>query len=417
MKKFIASSRIEGEVQAPPSKSLMLRAVAAAVLTEGRAVTIANPSACDDAAAALGIAEGLGAAVRREAGRVVIEAGARPAARVLQCGESGLALRLFPAVAALRPGEFVFEGRGSLLRRPVGMLEAPLRALGAACETMGGFAPVTVRGPLRGGRAVVDGGLSSQALTGLLLALPRAAGDSELVVSGIKSRAYVEMTLEFLGRAGIDVSGGVPGILRIPGRQSYAPTDYAVEGDWSGAAFLLVAGALAGEVTVCGLDIRSLQADRTVCEALERCGAGLTVGDAGVSSRRRDLRAFAMDLADAPDLFPPLTALACFCEGETRLDGVDRLRHKESDRAAALEQEFGRLGADLRIEGNALVVRGGPLGGGTASSRGDHRMAMALAVAGLRAGADVAVEDARCVDKSYPRFFEDLAAVGGRIHE
>ncbi len=124
-----------------------------------------------------------------------------------------------------------------------------------------------------------------------------------------------------------------------------------------------------------------------------------------------------MDLAGAPDLFPPLTALACFCEGETRLDGVDRLRHKESDRAAALEQEFGRLGADLRVEGNALVVRGGPLGGGTASSRGDHRIAMALAVAGLRAGADVAVEDARCVDKSYPRFFEDLAAVGGRIHE
>jgi 3-phosphoshikimate 1-carboxyvinyltransferase len=417
MKRSIASSRIEGEVQAPPSKSLMLRAVAAAVLTEGRAVTITNPSACDDAEAALGIAEGLGAAVRREAGRVVIEAGARPAARVLQCGESGLALRLFPAVAALRPGEFVFEGRGSLLRRPVGMLEAPLRALGAACETRGGFAPVTVRGPLRGGRAVVDGGLSSQALTGLLLALPRAAGDSELVVPEIKSRAYVEMTLEFLGRAGIEVSGGVPGVLRIPGGQSYAPTHYAVEGDWSGAAFLLVAGALAGEITVRGLDVRSLQADRAVCEALERCGADLTVADSGVSSRRRDLRAFAMDLADAPDLFPPLTALACFCEGTTRLEGVDRLRHKESDRAAALERELGRLGADLRVEGNALVVRGGPLGGGTASSRGDHRIAMALAVAGLRAGADVVVEDAQCVDKSYPRFFEDLAAVGGRIHE
>lgn len=417
MRKYVASSRIEGEVQAPPSKSLMVRAVAAAVLSEGRAVSLVNPSRCDDAEAALGIAAGLGADVRRDAGRVVIEAGVRPPARVLQCGESGLALRLFPAVAALRSGEFVFEGRGSLLRRPVGMIEAPLRALGAVCESRLGYAPVMVRGPLRGGRVVVDAGLSSQALTGLLIALPRAGEDSEIVVPNIQSRTYVELTLDFLRRAGIEISGEAPGALRVAGGQAYARTEYAIEGDWSGAAFLLVAGALAGEITVRGLNPGSRQPDRSVCEAVERSGAEVRVAPDGIAARRRDLHAFAMDLAGAPDLFPPLVALACFCEGTTRLEGVDRLRYKESDRAAALIEEFGRLGAAIHPEGNALVIRGGSLRGGTATSRGDHRIAMALALAGLRAEGEVGIEGARAVEKSYPGFFEDLAAAGGRIHE
>jgi 3-phosphoshikimate 1-carboxyvinyltransferase len=417
MRKYVGPSRIEGEAEAPPSKSLMLRAVAAAVLTEGRAVTIRNPSFCADAEAALGIAAALGADVRREPGAVVIAAGAHPAAKILFCGESGLCLRLFAAVAALRPEEFVFDGRGTLMSRPVSMIEGPLRDLGASCETRNGLAPVLVRGPLRGGRAVVDGALSSQFLTGLLMALPRAGGDSEVVVPELKSRAYVEMTLDLIRRAGVEIEGEAPGVFRIRGGQAYGNATYTVEGDWSGAAFLLVAGALAGKVRLFGLNPESLQADRGVCEALERSGAGVTVTGSTVEARSRDLRAFAMDLTDSPDLFPPLAALACFCPGTTRLEGIDRLRHKESDRAAVLQAEFGRLGADIRLEGNTMAVRGGPLAGGTADPRGDHRMAMALAVAGLRAGKEVVIEEAECVDKSYPRFFEDLAAVGGRIHE
>jgi len=417
MRKYVGPSRIEGEAEAPPSKSLMLRAVAAAVLTEGRAVTIRNPSFCADAEAALGIAAALGADVRREPGAVVIAAGAHPAAKILFCGESGLCLRLFAAVAALRPEEFVLDGRGTLMSRPVSMIEGPLRDLGASCETRNGLAPVLVRGPLRGGRAVVDGALSSQFLTGLLMALPRAGGDSEVVVPELKSRAYIEMTLDLIRRAGVEIEGEAPGVFRIRGGQAYGNATYTVEGDWSGAAFLLVAGALAGKVRLFGLNPESLQADRGVCEALERSGAGVTVTGSTVEARSRDLRAFAIDLTDSPDLFPPLAALACFCPGTTRLEGIDRLRHKESDRAAVLQAEFGRLGADIRLEGNTMAVRGGPLAGGTADPRGDHRMAMALAVAGLRAGKEVVIEEAECVDKSYPRFFEDLAAVGGRIHE
>ncbi|HMA46341.1 MAG TPA: hypothetical protein VKP11_03925, partial [Frankiaceae bacterium] len=227
----------------------------------------------------------------------------------------------------------------------------------------------------------------------------------------------LEITLDFVRRAGIRVSGQAPGTLRIEGGQAYGRSAYTIDGDWSGAAFLLVAGALAGEVTVRGLDPASLQPDRAVCEALERCGAEVEISGGRVRSRRRDLRAFAMDLSVAPDLFPPLVALASWSEGTTRLDGVDRLRHKESDRAAALQSEFGLLGAEIRLEGNAMLVRGGGLRGGTVVPHGDHRIAMALAVAGLRADADVVIEEAECVAKSYPRFFEDLATAGGRIHE
>ena len=213
------------------------------------------------------------------------------------------------------------------------------------------------------------------------------------------------------------VEGEAPDLLRIGGGQTYGRSSYVVEGDWSGAAFLLVAGALAGEIGVRGLDPGSRQADRAVCEALERCGAEVTVTAFRVGARRRDLRAFAMDLTGAPDLFPPLVALACSCDGTTRLSGIDRLKHKESDRAEVLRTEFGRLGAVIRCDGNDMLVSGGPLGGGDVDPRGDHRMAMALAVAGLRAGAEVSIVGAGCVGKSYPRFFEDLAAVGGRIHE
>lgn len=415
MRKYVGSSRIEGQVQAPPSKSLMLRAVAAAVLAEAKPVTILNPSFCADAEAALGIAAALGADVRRGEGSVVIEPSVHPSAKTLFCGESGLCLRMFAAIAALRDEEFVLDGSGSLSRRPVSMIEAPLRDLGARCETCNGFAPVHVRGPLRGGRTSVDGTVSSQFLTGLLLALPRARGDSEVVVADLNSRAYVEVTLDFLRRAGVVIEGEAPGVIRVKGGQTYDRATYSIEGDWSGAAFILVAGALAGEVGVRGLDPASLQADRAVLEALERCGAEVGVTGSGVETRRRDLRAFAMDLTDAPDLFPPLAALACFCRGTTRLEGVERLRHKESDRASVLRAELTRLGADVRLDGNTMAVRGGPLAGGTADPHGDHRVAMALA--GLRAENEVVIENARCVDKSYPRFFEDLAAVGGRIHE
>lgn len=413
--RWIKPSKIAGRISAPPSKSGMIRATAAASLAPGVSEII-RPSFCDDALAGLDVARGLGAKVFWSERTIKIEGQGRPLKNVLDCGESGLCLRLFTPLAVLGKKEVVLSGRGTLLTRPVGMIEAPLAALGVACRSKGGFPPLTVRGPLRGGRCEIDGSVSSQFLTGLLTALPVCEGDSELAVLNLKSKPYVDLTISVLEWFGVSVSwDGMRDTFKVGGGQRFEPGRYEVEGDWSAAAFLLVAGAVAGRIIVENLAASSCQADRRVLDALRDAGAAVTVEDAEVSVDARDLKAFEFDATDYPDLFPPLAALACFCDGPSAIRGVERLRHKESDRAAALVEEFGRIGGRLDIRGNVMEIQGGTLKGGAFNSRGDHRIAMAGAVAGLAAANGVLVEGAQVVSKSYPRFFDDLASVGGDV--
>jgi len=414
----VRPGRVAGEIRAPASKSVMLRAVAAALLAEGE-TAIVNPSDCDDARAALGVARALGAAVTEGDDRALrIEGGLDPTGEALDCDESGLAARMFPAIAALSERELTLSGSGTLLGRPVEAIVEPLRQLGAFCETSWGRLPIRVRGPLQGGEARVDGTLRSQFLTGLLLALPLAPRDSRLDVRGLVSRPYIDLTLEVLGHFGIEVRQAGYEVFTVPGRQKYrAGTVFTVEGDWSGAAFPLVAGAVAGRVRVCGLRADSRQSDRAVLAALQAAGARLEITPDAVQASRGELRAFEFDAGECPDLFPPLVALAAHCLGTSRLQGADRLRHKESDRAAALVETFSRLGIGIVRRGDTLEVQGGPVSGGEVDPRQDHRLAMAAAVAALCAAAPVRIGQAGCVGKSYPGFFEDLRALGGIVHE
>jgi 3-phosphoshikimate 1-carboxyvinyltransferase len=413
--RWIKPSKIDGRVAAPPSKSATIRAVAAASLAGGIS-EIRNPAFCDDALAALGVSVALGAKVACSEKAVRIKGQGRPVKAALDCGESGLCLRLFAPVAALGKRETTLSGQGSLKSRPVGMIEAPLAELGAACRSNGGFPPLTVKGPLRGGRAHLDGSVSSQFLTGLLTALPVCEADSELTVSRLASRPYVDMTISVLERFGVLVSWDkTRDAFTVKGRQRFEPQRYEVEGDWSAAAFLLVAGAIAGRVTVGNLAPDSLQADRRVLDALRDAGAAVSAGDSEVSVEAGGLTRFDFDATDSPDLFPPLAALACFCDGLSTIRGVYRLKHKESDRATALLEELSRIGAQLEIRGNVMRIQGRRLEGGVVNARGDHRLAMAGSLAGLRAGNGVRVEGAQAVSKSYPRFFDDLASLGGDI--
>jgi len=413
--RWIKPSKIDGRVQAPPSKSVMIRAVAAASLADGVS-EIRNPAFCDDALAALGISGALGARIVCSEKTVKIKGHGRPVKTVLDCGESGLCLRLFAPVAALGKKEITLLGQGSLKTRPVGMIEGPLCELGVDCRSQAGFPPLIVKGPLRGGRASLNGSVSSQFLTGLLTSLPTCPGDSELTVSKLKSRPYVDLTIEVLSKFGVSVGWDkTRDIFNIKGGQRFEPQKYEVEGDWSAAAFLLVAGALAGRITVGKLAGDSCQADKRVLDVLKAAGAKVSSRDSEVSVEAGDLRAFDFDASDSPDLFPPLAALACFCDGLSTIRGVYRLRHKESDRAKALVEELSRIGAHLEIRGNVMRIQGGRPEGGVIHSRGDHRMAMAGAVAGLRAGHGVRVEGSGAVAKSYPRFFEDLASIGGDV--
>jgi len=253
-----------------------------------------------------------------------------------------------------------------------------------------------------------------------------AGGDSVVTVPRLASRGYVDLTLDVMRAFGarVERDDGY-GEFRIAGKP-YEAAEYEVEGDWSGAAFLLVAGAIAATGTGVGLEVvglraRSSQPDRAIVDALALAGARLTELPDGYRVDAAPLRGFSFDATDCPDLFPPLVALASCCDGETRLRGAGRLRAKESDRAAALSEEFGRLGLRVDVDGDDMTVYGLGLGagrdglaGGSVSSRGDHRIAMAAAVAGLAASGAVTVEGAECVAKSWPDFFESLASIGAR---
>ncbi|HET7838759.1 MAG TPA: 3-phosphoshikimate 1-carboxyvinyltransferase [Rectinemataceae bacterium] len=419
MRRSVGRSGIGGSSVAPPSKSSMQRAIACASLARGESF-LSNPSGSADCRAALGVAHGLGAGFEWKRGGVSIQ-GARPglglatAHRILSCGESGLCMRMFSPIAALFPGETILEAEGSLRRRPLASLEGALEPLGASCRTAEGFAPLSVRGPLLGGAARVDGRESSQFVTGLLIALAAAPSDSRLEVEGMVSGGYLGLTIDTMRAFGAQARSPGGGIFEIAGGQAYSPARFAVEGDWSGAAFLLVAGAVAAAgdpLRVGGLGLGSSQPDRAILDALRAAGAALETGPDWVEVGRSRLEAFKFDATDCPDLFPPLVALASVCEGESLIGGAQRLRHKESDRAAALAETIVRLGASVRVEGDLMRIEGRPrLKACVIDSHGDHRIAMAAAVAALLAEGEVVIDGAECVAKSWPRFFEDLDAL------
>jgi 3-phosphoshikimate 1-carboxyvinyltransferase len=408
--KLIKPGAASGSVRAPPSKSMMQRALIIAYLAKGESV-ITNPTFCDDAIATMDVVQILGAQVAKGPEGVMVQGGGIPRGGVLDCGESGTCMRMISAVAALSGREFKITGKGSLKKRPMGMVEEPLRALGAECRSAGGFPPIRIKGPIHGGRIKVDGSVSSQFLSGLLMALPICKEDSEIVVADLKSGAYVGMTRTIMKMFGADVQsvdGG--GRFLIEGSQGYRGRRYAVEGDWSGAAFLLVAGAIGGSVRVERL-AKGTQPDQGIMDALFVAGADIVSEEDAVKVDAGDLRAFEFDATDCPDLFPPLAVLACNCKGKSVIMGATRLKHKESDRGAVLATELGRLGADIKVIGDRMEITGKLLKGGRIDSHGDHRIAMAGAVAALNCENGVEIKDEKCVSKSYPGFFADLESL------
>ena len=409
-------SQVNGVVTANSSKSHMQRAIVAGLLARGRTV-ISNPSFCEDSKAAMNIAVDLGAKVEVEKSRVVISGGFDPVGNILNCGESGLGLRMFSAVAALSGKEITLVGQGTLKNRSVTMIEKPLTDLGARVTLTQGKLPVTVRGPLIGGKTIVDGSLSSQFLTGLLMALPLAEKDSELIVNNLKSRFYIDLTIKVLKDFGINVINDNYEHFFIQGGQLYKKREYEIEGDWSGSAFLLAAGAISGEVEVENLDIDSSQADRRILDVLEQYGAKIKMKNNIVKVTKSEMKPFIFDATDSPDLFPPLVVLASYAKGKSRIKGVNRLAGKESNRAEVLVEEFLKVGIKIETDGENMIVQGGTVTGGTINSRNDHRIAMAAAVAGVGAGGNINIQGYECISKSYPDFFRDYQKTGGKTNE
>jgi 3-phosphoshikimate 1-carboxyvinyltransferase len=421
MRAVVQPSGLSGTIHAPASKSAMQRACAAALVHQGT-TTIRQPGTSNDDKAALDIIQQLGAQVRFEEDKVLVSSkGVQPVNDEIYCGESGLSIRMFTPIAALAPHPIRITGSGSLAKRPMHFFDEVLPQLGVAVKSEKGHIPLEVKGPLKPADITVDGSLSSQYLTGLLYAYTAAdAGDVAIRVTNLASKPYVDLTLRILHAFG----------LKVPLHDAYQrfyfdgdtaviarkQVDFTVEGDWSGGAFLLVAGALTGPVVVKGLDIFSAQADKAILQALQQSGAALSVTEESITVGPGTLKGFQFNAVDCPDLFPPLVSLAAFCEGTSVIEGVHRLAHKESSRAATLQQEFGKLGIAISFQNDLMLVQGGrQVKGGEVSSHNDHRIAMACAVAALRAENEVAITGADSVNKSYPGFWQHLQQLGASV--
>ena len=410
MEKTIHPSQVSGEVRPPCSKSYAQRALAAALLSDGE-TTLSNIELCADTRYAMNVITGLGASVRQTGPtEYVIRGGLAPITDTINTGESGLATRLFTPIAALCDRRMTITGTGTMLRRPIGMMIDPLRNLGVQVRS-NGYLPITVQGPLRGGETDVEAYVSSQFLTGLLMSLPLAEGDTILHVEQPNSLPYLAVTVDLASKFRIRMEHNGFREFFIPGGQHYHPAKLHIEGDWSSAAFMLVAGAIAGEVTAKRMNTLSLQADLAIIQALTKAGAVIITTPDEITVRKRELTGFDFDATQRPDLFPILAVLGANCEGTTHIRGVNRLVYKESNRAEAIVSEYTKLGMDVALEDDVMTVRGGSLSGGTIDSCNDHRIAMAAAIAALAASGPVTITNAQAVTKSYPRFWDDLDSI------
>lgn len=460
----------------PVSKSFAQRAIIAAALAEGTS-HLKGYTPCGDNEAALEVARNLGAEVEVNSNVVTIKGISAQFGGLnlpeLHVGESGLLTRmLIPLMAQLSNDPVTFTGEKTLLGRPltgareimeafeteINAIHSEADALSGETEESSGIVrvPLTVRGPLKAGRAEISGRHGSQLISGLLMALPFAQKNSSLIVREPKSIPYMFITLEVLKKFGIKIGNDMLGgpdflasdgdwslctemVFKVKGGQKYKAADIDLEGDWSAAANFLVAGAIFGKAEIQGLDTTSLQADLSIMDILMDAGASLSQldGDRGnIIVQRAPLKAFNVDASNCPDLFPIISVLAAFCQGTSRLAGVGRLANKESDRAKAILEMLSQMGVMASVEGDEMVIEGhslaqrllglvpcecqsddaslpGLLKGGQYTSRHDHRMVMALRVAALGADGPIVIDDEQCVAKSFPQFHDTFRAVEG----
>jgi 3-phosphoshikimate 1-carboxyvinyltransferase len=409
MIKKVIPSLLKGTVNVPPSKSDAQRAILAAALSKGTS-RIQNPGKSDDVMHMIDIVQQIGAFVNLKNETAIIEiTGIDKVSSniILNCGESGLASRLIPPVMASFGGDFQFIGEGTLNNRNMSFFKLEFPQMGIEVELTDLRFPMKLYGKLKNGNYTVDGSQSSQYISGLLMALPLLDGNSSLTVNNKTSANYIEMTLDTMETFGVWVES-VADSYKLVGGQAYKPVNYKVEGDWSAASYWLVAAALGMEISICGLQMKSKQADKKIIDVLLSAGYQLQINDSNINVSGEG-KAFDADLSNAPDLFPALAVLAARIEGVSVLHGVNRLFNKESNRAEALVIELSKLGVDISIIENTLrIVGGSKYKGGEVSSHADHRMAMAMAIFGMCGEEPIAIENANVVNKSYPDFWQQL---------
>lgn len=423
----ITPSRLSGSVCVPSSKSMGHREIICAGLSGGTSL-VDNISMSADMEATLRCLDALGigfqqvpsARVGRTALSINGSGSVRAERSIVDCGESGSTLRFMIPLGALCGEPLTFTGHGKLITRPLQAYYDIFDKQGLSYTTAAdGHLPLTVNGVLKSGAYELPGNVSSQFISGLLFALPLLEGDSVLTVtSALESQSYVDLTLSCLEKYGIVIEHENYHKYHIRGGQRYRGGKNMVEGDWSQAAFWLVTGTLGGQITCTGLQAASLQGDRVVADIINCMGGKVTsTAEGNHTARPAATKGVVIDAADCPDIIPVLTVLAAVSAGTTKIINAGRLRIKECDRLAAMTSELNKLGASVTELSDGLVIEGRPEGlrGGCVEAWNDHRIAMSLAVASLVCQDAVIINGSECVQKSYPEFWQDFAALGGKI--
>jgi len=433
-KVIITPSVLSGTVQVPPSKSDVHRAVICAALSKG-VCRIAPVVFSNDIKATVSCMQALGASINYDMQKKMLTVDGsnlfNTEKPLLNCGESGSTLRFLIPVAGTADINTVFSGEGLLPQRPIDVLLGELTKAGVFFEKKSKLnLPLQMSGKLQSGRFELPGNISSQFVTGLLFALPLLSEDSEIVLtSPIESKGYIDMTIETMSRFGVSVQETEQGYF-VHGKQQYKPTDYTAEGDWSQAAFFMVSGALQGEITVLGVDyFNSKQGDKKIVDILKAFGAEVRQGDGPpvlhfktekqspyFHIKKGKLNGITVDASQIPDLIPVIAVAAAKAQGTTNIINAGRLRLKESDRLHAVAVALNNIGAKVREQPDGLIIEGtDSLKGGYVEGCNDHRIVMALSIAGTVAEGNTIITDAFCINKSYPSFFDDFGALGGNF--
>lgn len=406
-----------GTVNVPPSKSDVHRAIICAAMANG--VSRISPVALsNDIKATIGCIKALGADAVLENNVLTVDGTNmyKNKTALLDCGESGSTLRFFIPIAAVGNINATFVGKGKLPQRPIGIFTEALPKAGTVCKTEGGL-PLEIKGQLKSGIFEIPGNVSSQFITGLLLALPILEGDSEIVLtSPLESVGYIAMTIRTMKQFGVNIQATEKG-WHIKGGQSYKTCDYTTDGDWSQAAFFMVLGAVSGKVTVNGVAKDSTQGDKKCAQILARFGAKVTQLDNEVTVEKGKLKAITIDASQIPDLVPVLSVCAAFAEGTTKIINAERLRIKECDRLKATAELLNNLGGKVKELSDGLEITGvSSLKGGNVNGYNDHRIVMSAAVCAARSDEDITATFAMSINKSYPDFYIDYNSIGGKAN-
>ena len=421
MKFVIQRSEIKGTVNAPPSKSYTHRAIAIAALSNK--ATINNPLISEDTRATIRASEAYGASFEHKKESLVIKGVVgklKTPDNVLDVANSGTTLRIMTAIASLAEGATVLTGDASIRSRPNTPLLNALNDLGA--ETFStrnnGMAPIVVRGKMRGGRVYIDGSISSQFISALLIACPFARTETKVMIKGeMKSRPYVNITIDMLKDAGAKIIEDGTNAFTIPPEQEYDLRSYNVPGDFSSASYIMAAGALCGDVTIKNL-FPTEQGDSVLIDILGKMGTQIKWDEkkGEVKVNRSELQGINVDVGKTPDLVPTLAVLGAASKGTMVIENAEHVRYKETDRLHAMTVELKKMGVDITEEKDRLIIRGGTLKGAQVHGWDDHRIVMALAVAGMVAGGTT-IDTVESVGISYPGFFEDLKKIGAGVSE